>query len=76
KWVTLITAEEGSCELDVWPELQNLTGEVISRTVFGSSFEEQRRIFQLQTKQAELAIQAIQSVYIPGYRFLPTKRNT
>ncbi|KAF6176545.1 hypothetical protein GIB67_025730 [Kingdonia uniflora] len=69
KWDTLITAKEGSCELDIWPELQNFTGDAISRTAFGSSFEEGRRIFQLQTEQAELAIQAIQSVYIPGYRY-------
>ncbi|XP_020589913.1 cytochrome P450 72A15-like [Phalaenopsis equestris] len=74
RWEKLVDSSE-TCELDVWPEFQNLTGDVISRTAFGSSFEEGRRIFQIQTEQAELLIQASQTVYIPGFRFFPTQMN-
>ncbi|MQL93207.1 hypothetical protein Taro_025855, partial [Colocasia esculenta] len=70
-----LVGPNGSCELDVWPELQNFTGDVISRTAFGSSFEEGRRIFQLQAELAELLIQGAQNIFIPGYSFFPTKRN-
>ncbi|XP_020266891.1 LOW QUALITY PROTEIN: cytochrome P450 72A15-like [Asparagus officinalis] len=74
RWETFV-GSKGLCELDVWPELQNFTGDVISRTAFGSSFEEGRRIFHLQSEQAELLIQAFQYLVIPGYRFLPTRNN-
>ncbi|KAJ4975652.1 hypothetical protein NE237_000758 [Protea cynaroides] len=74
KWEKLVTLE-GSCELDVWPELQNLTREIISRAAFGSSYEEGKQIFKLQDEQAELFIQSFRTVFFPGYRLLPTKRN-
>ncbi|XP_062168821.1 cytochrome P450 CYP72A219-like isoform X2 [Alnus glutinosa] len=74
QWERLI-GEEGSCELDVWPYIENLLGDVISRSAFGSSYTEGKRIFQLQKEQAELFVKAGQSVYIPGWRFLPTKLN-
>ncbi|RWW68923.1 hypothetical protein BHE74_00023517 [Ensete ventricosum] len=74
RWENMV-GSEACYELDVWPELQSFTGDVISRTAFGSSYKEGRRIFQLQAEQAELLVQSIQNVYIPGYKFLPTPKN-
>ncbi|KAM1343433.1 hypothetical protein PS2_007565 [Malus domestica] len=74
EWESLVL-KEGSCELDVWPYFENMTADVISRTAFGSSYKEGRKIFQLLKEQAKLAIKVVQSVYVPGARFLPTKIN-
>ena len=69
KWEEMVSTE-GQCELDVWPDLGTLTADVISRTAFGSSYAEGRQIFQLQKEQAELLMQAAQTLYLPGMRFL------
>ncbi|GLT62245.1 hypothetical protein SLA2020_348950 [Shorea laevis] len=73
KWEKLVS-QEGSSELDVWPHFSSLTSDAISRTAFGSSYEEGKKIFRLQDEQAQLIIQLFQSIYIPGLRLLPTKR--
>ena len=67
KWENSALAD-GSLELDVWPDIRTLAGDMISRTAFGSNYEEGRKIFELQMQQSELFEQAIQSIYVPGWR--------
>ncbi|KAK4853486.1 hypothetical protein QYF36_009913 [Acer negundo] len=74
KWKKSITSS-GTCEIDVAPEFQNLAGDVIARTAFGSCFEEGKMIFELQNEQLVLVLEAFQSIYFPGLRFIPTKKN-
>ncbi|XP_065850167.1 cytochrome P450 72A397-like [Euphorbia lathyris] len=73
-WNKLVSEKE-SCEIDVWPYLQNLSCDVISRSAFGSNYEEGKLIFDLLKELVQLLMQMAQSVYIPGWRFLPTKSN-
>ncbi|KAM0841880.1 hypothetical protein ACQ4PT_058728 [Festuca glaucescens] len=74
RWEGLAVGD-APCEIDVWPDMQNLTGDVISRAAFGSSYLEGRRIFQLQGEQIELTVLAMNKIHIPGYMFFPTKSN-
>ncbi|CAO2836442.1 unnamed protein product [Amaranthus hypochondriacus] len=74
KWEKIVS-KTGSSEIDLWPHFSSLTADAISRAAFGSSYEEGRMIFELVLEQMELALRLLQSVPIPGKRFLPTKTN-
>ncbi|KAL3535543.1 hypothetical protein ACH5RR_004004 [Cinchona calisaya] len=74
KWKKSIAHSE-TCEIDVWPEFQDLTGDIISRTAFGSNFEEGNQILKLQKELQKLVVEALHSLYIPGFRFIPTKKS-
>ncbi|CAK9164835.1 unnamed protein product [Ilex paraguariensis] len=66
---------EGNVEIEVSECFETLAEEIITRTAFGSSYEDGRAIFELQAQQMVYATEAFQKVFIPGYRFLPTKKN-
>uniref|UniRef100_A0A803QRH4 Cytochrome P450 n=1 Tax=Cannabis sativa TaxID=3483 RepID=A0A803QRH4_CANSA len=74
EWKSL-DVTHGTCEVDMWVEFQKLTADVISRAAFGSSYEEGKKMFELQKELILLTLEAMQSMYIPGLRFVPTKKN-
>ncbi|XP_028096706.1 cytochrome P450 734A1-like [Camellia sinensis] len=73
KWSAM--SKSGEVEIEVTKWFQTMTEDIITRTAFGSSYEDGKAIFRLQSQQMTLASEAFQKVFIPGYRFLPTKRN-
>ena len=67
KWEQL-TAATGSAKVDVWPYIDNLAGDVISRTAFGSCYEEGKTIFGIQKEQIDLVFQMLFILFLPGRR--------
>ncbi|EPS65653.1 hypothetical protein M569_09124, partial [Genlisea aurea] len=74
KWESCMSPE-GSAEVDVWPDLQKIASDAISRTAFGKGYEEGRKIFDLLKEQAANVNATYVSVNIPGTQYLPLKRN-
>ncbi|KVH98391.1 cytochrome P450 [Cynara cardunculus var. scolymus] len=53
---------ENRLEFDVYKEFNNLSADVISRTAFGSNFEEGKRIFEIQDQLIKIASEAMRSI--------------
>lgn len=71
KWERMVSLQ-GTCEVDMWPEFQKFTADVISRAAFGSDYEEGKKIFELQKELILLVVEAMKTIYIPGFRYIWT----
>nr|WHM27863.1 SLS2 [Gentiana crassicaulis] len=68
-------AKDGSIEVDIFPTFDVLTSDVISKVAFGSTYEEGNKVFLLLKEMMDLTIDSMRSVYIPGWCYVPTKKN-
>lgn len=73
EWSKLVLS--GAKEVDVFEEFRKLTADVIARTAFGSNYAEGKHIFNLQNQQMALTAELLYSFYIPGFRFVRTRKN-
>uniref|UniRef100_A0ACD5YNL1 Uncharacterized protein n=1 Tax=Avena sativa TaxID=4498 RepID=A0ACD5YNL1_AVESA len=62
-------------EVEFDKPLQVLTADIISRTAFGSSYKLGMEAFHAQKELQAIAMASILNVQIPGFSYLPTKRN-
>ncbi|KAB2044946.1 hypothetical protein ES319_D01G126900v1 [Gossypium barbadense] len=62
-------------EMEVFKQLHDLSADIISRTAFGTFSEQGKQIFLLQEQQMQFFSLAVESLNIPGLRFLPTKNS-
>ncbi|XP_010540137.1 PREDICTED: cytochrome P450 72C1-like [Tarenaya hassleriana] len=74
EWERLASAN-GSVELDSWSYCLELSKNMLARAVFGDTYKDGAKIFEIQQEHIDLGLQVLRSIYIPGYRYLPTKFN-
>ena len=61
--------------IELSDQFEELTADVISHTAFGSSYKEGKRVFQALKELQFIAFSTLFNVHIPGFRYLPTKKN-
>ncbi|XP_015079018.1 cytochrome P450 734A1-like [Solanum pennellii] len=74
KWSSKM-CKDGKVEIEVSKWFLSLSEEVVTHTVFGSSYEDGKAIFELQAQLLAYATNAFHQLFIPAFRFLPTKKN-
>jgi hypothetical protein len=76
KWRTKATASSGGeVEVDVAEWFQAVAEEAITRATFGRSYDSGSAVFGMQAHLMAFASEAFRKVLVPGYRFLPTRKN-
>ncbi|KAK1263305.1 Cytokinin hydroxylase [Acorus gramineus] len=68
-------AQLGEVEVEIGEHLTRLTGDIIAKTEFDSSYEKGKQIFQLLTSLQHLCAQSSRHFCFPGSRYFPSKYN-
>ncbi|OVA04993.1 Cytochrome P450 [Macleaya cordata] len=71
----VVESSGGENEVDIGQYMSRLTGDIISRTEFDSSYDKGKRIFHLLTSLQHLCAQSSRHLCLPGSRFFPSKFN-
>ncbi|KAF0906920.1 hypothetical protein E2562_013304 [Oryza meyeriana var. granulata] len=74
EWESELT-NGGVMEIELSRRFEELTADVISCTAFGSSYMEGKQVFQAQRELQFLAFSTFLTIQIPGFSYLPTKKN-
>uniref|UniRef100_A0A0E0LD83 Cytochrome P450 n=1 Tax=Oryza punctata TaxID=4537 RepID=A0A0E0LD83_ORYPU len=75
RWRAMACAGGGEVQVDVAEWFQAVAEEAITRATFGRSYDSGRVVFRMQARLMAFASEAFRKVLVPGYRFLPTKKN-
>lgn len=73
--VVVESSTNENVEIDIGDYMSRLTGDIISRTEFDSSYDKGKRIFHLLTSLQHLCAQSSRHLCLPGSRFFPSKFN-
>ncbi|XP_068658028.1 cytochrome P450 734A1-like [Aristolochia californica] len=65
-------ADEKKVEADAFKEFKDLTADIIGATAFGSNPQQAKNVIKLLDEQTAIGIEEYS--FLPGYKFLPTKR--
>ena len=65
-----VAGGSGEVEVDVAEWFQEVTEEAFTRVTFGSSYNDGRTVFAMQSQLMAFASEAFRKVLVPGYRYV------
>ncbi|CAI9103164.1 OLC1v1001610C1 [Oldenlandia corymbosa var. corymbosa] len=74
-WNKVIEEKGGIADIKVDPYMRRMSGDVISKACFGSSYNKGEDLFSKLTSLEEATSKKFLAIGIPGMRHLPTKSN-
>lgn len=66
---TIIKDEGSYAEIEIKQHIKNVTADIIARTAFGSSYEQGKKVFQVQIKLNKMFEKVLHLLWIPGFLY-------